>query len=162
VAPVVTERLDPHLVELPPGTWFGLRDGKRHTGTVTFDPAPREVPVFVHAGAIVPMQPLVQNTGETPQGPLEVHVWVPDAGGDCSGTLYDDDGHSMAFERGAFLRIRFACEAGKDGTTVTARSEHAGFAPWWKSVDVIVHGADGATRTQRVEGPQVDWSVRVR
>jgi len=100
VAPVVTERLDPHLVELPPGTWFGLRDGKRHTGTVTFDPAPREVPVFVHAGAIVPMQPLVQNTGETPQGPLEVHVWTPDAGGDCSGTLYDDDGHSMAFERG--------------------------------------------------------------
>jgi alpha-glucosidase len=108
------------------------------------------------------MQPLVQNTGETPQGPLEVHVWAPDAGGDCSGTLYDDDGHSMAFERGAFLRIRFACEAGKDGTTVTARNEHAGFAPWWKSVDVIVHGADGATRTQRVEGPQVDWRVRVR
>jgi alpha-glucosidase len=162
VAPVVSERLDPHLVQLPPGTWFGLRDGKRHTGTVTFDPAPREVPVFVHAGAIVPMQPLVQNTGETPQGPLEVHVWAPDAGGDCSGALYDDDGHTMAFERGAFLRIRFACEAGKDGTTVTARSEHADFAPWWKSIDVIVHRADGSTRTQRVEGPQVEWSVRVR
>ncbi|UHQ19440.1 DUF5110 domain-containing protein [Lysobacter sp. KIS68-7] len=162
VAPVVSERLDAHVVQLPPGTWYGLRDGKRYTDTVTFNPAPRDVPVFVHAGAIVPMQPLVQHTGETPQGPLEVHVWVPEAGGDCSGTLYDDDGHSFAFRSGAYLRIRFACEVRKGTTLVSATAEHTGFSPWWKSIDVIEHRADGTTRTQHIEGARTDWRATLR
>jgi len=157
IAPVVSERLDAHVVQLPPGTWYGFDDGKPRTGEVKFDTPPREVPVFVRAGAIVPMQPLVQHTGETPQGPLEVHVWAPDAGGDCSGTLYDDDGRSLAYRRDGYLRVRFACEVHDGAVTVTARAEHAGFAPWWKSVEVVVHREDGTTKKQRVEG--TTWTV---
>jgi alpha-glucosidase len=158
IAPVVSERLDAHVVQLPPGTWYGFDDGKPRTGEVKFDTPPREVPVFVRAGAIVPMQPLVQHTGETPKGPLEVHVWVPDAGGECSGTLYDDDGRSMAYRRDAYLRMRFTCDV-HDVVTVTARAAHAGFAPWWKSVDVIVHREDGTKQSKRIESARAEWSL---
>jgi alpha-glucosidase len=161
IAPVVSERLDAHVVQLPPGTWYGLRDGRRHSGTVTFDPAPREVPVFARAGAIIPMQPLVQHTGETPDGPLQLHVWWPEAGGACGGALYDDDGHSLAHRDGAFLRIRFECRSRDDALEVSARVEHAGFAPWWKSVEVFVHRADGSTHVEPVRGGSSQWSVRV-
>ncbi|MCC8364581.1 DUF5110 domain-containing protein [Lysobacter sp. A6] len=162
VAPVVSERLDAHVVQLPPGTWYGMRDGKAYTDKVTFDPAPGDVPVFVRAGAIVPMQAIVQHTGETPKGPLSVHVWWPDAKAACDGTLYDDDGRSRAHERGAFLRIRFACEVRNGAMTVRATSEHAPFAPWWKAVEVVLHRADGAAQVERIEGAKTDWEVSLR
>ncbi len=157
VAPVVTERLDPHVVQLPPGTWYGLRDGKRYTGKVTFDPAPREVPVFVRAGAIVPMQPVVQHTGQVPQGPLQIHVWWPEAGGPCDGALYDDDGTSLAYRRGTFLRLAFDCRVEGDTLVVEARPEHAKFRPWWTATDVIAHRPDGTTRTQRIGSARTAW-----
>lgn len=162
IAPVVTERLDPHVVQLPPGAWYGLHDGKRYTGMVTFDPAPSDVPVFVHAGAIVPMQPVVQHTARTPDGPLEVHVWWPEAGAPCDGALYDDDGTSLAYRRAAFLRIAFDCRVEGDALVVQARPEHAKFPPWWTGVEVIAHRPDGTTRTQRIEGARVNWRATLR
>jgi alpha-glucosidase len=171
VAPVVSERLDAHVVQLPPGTWYGMRDGKAYTDKVTFDPAPTDVPVFVRAGAIVPMQAIVQHTGETPQGPLSVHVWWPGANDTCDGALYDDDGHSMAYVKevddqdiGAshYLRIAYACEVRDGAMTVRATTTHPSFAPWWKSVEVVVHRADGATQVKRIEGATIDWEVSFR
>jgi alpha-glucosidase len=165
VAPVNNERVDAHTVEVPPGTWYGLRDDARHAGgaKVVFDPAPEDVPVFVRAGAIVPMQAVVQHTGETPQGPLEVHVfWPADAA--CRGTLYDDDGHSQAYRTGAYVRVALACRVVDGGLEVTARFEHAGFAPWWREASVIVHGVPGRAPFEgaRVRNARKDWRVVVR
>ena len=42
------------------------------------------MPVYVRGGSILPLQPLVQNTDETPVGPLELRVYP---GSDCSGSL---------------------------------------------------------------------------
>ncbi|MGO4550329.1 TIM-barrel domain-containing protein [Lysobacter sp. 2RAF19] len=162
IAPVVTERLDPHVVQLPAGAWYGLRDGKRYTGMVTFDPAPRDVPVLVHAGAIVPMQPVVQHTAQKPEGPLEVHVWWPEAGTPCDGTLYDDDGASLAYRRGTYLRIEMHCHVEGEALIVEAWPSNKAFRPWWSAIDVIAHRPDGTLRTQRVAGARVDWRVTLR
>ena len=162
VAPVVSERLDAHVVQLPPGTWYGLADGKWYRDKVTFDPVPKVVPVFARAGAIVPMQPLVQSTGETPQGPLELHVWWPDTGSMCEGTLYDDDGHSLAYRNGAFLRMRFTCALRDDGLHVSAAVEQADFVPWWQQIALVVHRTDGTTLKQTIEDARGAWEVTVR
>ena len=42
------------------------------------------------------MQPLIQNTEETPSGPLELRVYP---GSHCSGAIYLDDGHTFAISR---------------------------------------------------------------
>jgi len=168
IAPVNNERVDAHSVQLPPGAWYSLRDGLRLTDEqkVTFDPAPKGVPVYVRAGAIVPMQPLVQHTGEVPNGPLEVHVWWPEAGGACSGSLYEDDGTGHAYRDGDYLRVRFACEVVDGQLHVSAEAEHDGYAPWWRDVDVVVHKPNGTTTRQSIEGGSPDdggesWSVSV-
>jgi alpha-glucosidase len=162
VAPVVSERLDPHVVQLPPGTWYGMADGKWYRDKVTFDTAPKVVPVFVRAGAVVPMQPLVQHTGETPAGPLEVHVWWPEAGGPCGGALYDDDGHSLAYRDGAFVRVQFACAVQDGGLHVSATQEQAAYTPWWTEISLIVHRTDGTTVTQAIDAAQGEWEATVR
>jgi len=100
------------------------------------------LPVFVRAGAIVPEQPLVESTDETPQGPLTLRVYPP-AGPDkdCDGSLYLDDGISYAYRKGEFLRVEFACKPTPQGLMVTVAPHKGSFAPWWKLVSIEVYGA---------------------
>src|SRR4029079_1573140 len=67
--------------------------------------APRErLPLFVRAGAIVPLGRDVQSTGEDPQGPLTIPLFP---GADGTFTLYEDRGEDMGYARGEFARIPF-------------------------------------------------------
>jgi alpha-glucosidase len=99
------------------------------------------LPVYVRAGTILPRQAVVQNLGQTPEGPLTLDVY-PGAG--CSGVLYADDGHSMAFQRGVFLRQTVRCSVSPDGVSLLFDKREGRFAPWWKQIAVTVHGWRGA------------------
>jgi len=98
------------VIQLPPGTWYDYWTGEKlpTKNVMQMKPALDQVPVYVRAGAIVPRQPLVQNTGETPNGPLELRVY---AGPDCKGSLYQDDGHSLNYEKGEFLRVNYSARS---------------------------------------------------
>ncbi len=67
-------------------------------------PALDTLPVYVRGGSILPMQPLIQSTDETPNGPLELRVYP---GQPCAGSLYLDDGHTLGYQHGEFLRQTF-------------------------------------------------------
>ncbi len=139
----------PYDVCLPTGGWYDLWTGKPVTGTggtapfdhVTETPRLDRLPVYVRAGTILPSQPLVQSTAETPQGPLSVDVYP---GPDCSGTLYLDDGHSLAFKRGAYFRQALSCRVIAPGKIELDFAPAEGsYAPWWETVAVTVHGWNG-------------------
>ena len=51
----------------------------------------------MRAGSVVPLGPVVEYTGQTPDAPWEVRVYP---GADASFTLYDDDGETYRYERG--------------------------------------------------------------
>src|SRR5262249_7257564 len=95
VAPKVDEKFEPYEVTLPAGTWYDFWTGREATSTKTLNPALDVLPVFVRAGAVIPEQPVVQNSGEVPQGPLQVSVYP---GPNCSGSLYQDDGNTLAYQ----------------------------------------------------------------
>jgi alpha-glucosidase len=136
---------------LPAGGWYDLWSGMPvtkadpGTGIDTIKETPKldRLPVYVRAGTILPRQPLVQSTAETPAGPLSLDIYP---GPDCSGTLYADDGHSMAFQRGAFWRQTVRCEVSPSGQLRIAFARGEGsYAPWWKEVSVTVHGMPAQT-----------------
>ena len=54
------------------------------------------IPLYVRAGAILPMGPVKQYTGEQVDGPLTVHVYP---GADGAFLLYEDDGQSFDYRR---------------------------------------------------------------
>ncbi len=60
------------------------------------------LPLYVRAGAVLPMGPLRQYTSEVTDGPLTLTVF-PGANG--SGFLHEDDGESFNFRNGEFMRI---------------------------------------------------------
>ncbi|WP_323993224.1 TIM-barrel domain-containing protein [Nguyenibacter sp. L1] len=167
VAPASTpESPAAYDVTLPPGAWYDYWTGKKLSnlktltlwGTagsiikpkddgansphvLTVNPRLDELPVFVRAGSIIPRQNLVQSTDETPSGPLELDVYP---GPDCEGTVYSDDGHSMAFRKGSYSRVNFTCSLGENGVFSLAIAKQEGsMAPWWKSIAVTIHGIQG-------------------
>lgn len=138
--PPKMESPESYDVCLPKGAWYDYWTGKPlgNTDRITETPSLESLPVFVRAGTILPRQPLVQSTSETPQGPLALDIYP---GEDCSGTIYFDDGHSMAFTKGAFLRQTIRCSASGDGRVQISFGPREGsFAPWWTDIDVTVHG----------------------
>ncbi|MGA2483427.1 MAG: glycoside hydrolase family 31 protein [Candidatus Acidiferrales bacterium] len=158
VAPVVEETLDAYPVRFPPGGWFDFSTGAFHQGgtAITVRPALAETPLYVRAGAILPEQPVVQNTGEKPQGPLELRVYP---GADCRGSLYLDDGETFAYERGESLRLNFSCEVRPDSLSVTTSIANAGFAPWWDELKLVVYGAASSPKEVRLNGrPVHGWA----
>jgi len=139
VAPVVTETLDAEDVHLPPGEWYDFWTNEKHSASdkISLHPTLSEMPVYVRGGAIVAMEPVVQSTNETPNGPLELRVYP---GGDCHGSLYEDDGRSFAYQRGEFLRMNFTCQSSPESITINSAVDHSAYQPWWSSAQVSVYG----------------------
>jgi alpha-glucosidase len=108
---------------------------------VMADPKLGDLPVYVRAGAIIPMQPLVQYTGETPDGPLTLRVFPSAAGDPCGGDLYTDDGQTYDFRKGAYLRLHIACSVASDGAlTVIIPAREGSFKPWWSAFRIEAVG----------------------
>ncbi|WP_343517727.1 TIM-barrel domain-containing protein [Sphingomonas sp.] len=108
VTPVTEFKARSRDVYLPAGTdWFDLHTGKRERGgrMVKADAPTAIIPVYVRAGSIIPTGPVMQYTDEKPDAPLTILVYP---GADGSFSLYEDDGRSHQFEKGAFSRIPFA------------------------------------------------------
>lgn len=137
----------PYEICLPAGGWYDYWSGLRVEGDRQREtPRIEHLPVFVRAGTILPRQPLVQSTAETPQGPLELHVYP---GEDCRGELYWDDGVSV---EGPMLRQELRCAVTPKGLTIEFGKREGTYKPWWKEIAVTVHGWTGPASVKGV-GP---------
>jgi alpha-glucosidase len=99
-------------------------------------PALDHLPVFVRGGSILPLQPLIQSTEETPVGPLELRVYP---GPNCNGSIYLDDGHTFRYQAGEFLRQAFTCDSTSNSVSVQFNGREGSYLPWWKSLDVVIY-----------------------
>jgi alpha-glucosidase len=121
---------------LPGKGWYDYWNGTLLSAEkVSATPRLDRLPVFVRPGAIIPKQPLVQSTAETPKGPLELHVYPGD---DCRGEIYLDDGVSI---EGPSLRQAITCNASRRGIELHFGPREGSYQPWWTSIAVAVHGA---------------------
>jgi alpha-glucosidase len=162
VAPVTTEMVDPEEISLPPGEWYDFWTNAKLSSKDKFTLQPRldEMPLYVRAGAIVPMQPLVQSTDEKPNGPLELRVYLPGsaASSDCRGTLYQDDGHTFAYQKGEILRVNYSCQVTSGAATVLSSTEKSAYQPWWKSAQVTIYGIAVKPKEVRIGEQTInDW-----
>ena len=90
---------------LPKGaSWYEFWTGKRYAGgqNVTLETQLNRVPMFVRAGSIVPMGPVMQYVGEKAWDNLELHVYP---GADATFTLYEDEGDNYNYEQGIYSTI---------------------------------------------------------
>jgi alpha-D-xyloside xylohydrolase len=122
VAPVTRHKARSRSVYLPAGTdWYDFNSGQKLPGGKAVDAAAplNRMPLFVRAGAIVPVGGAIQHSSEAPAAPITLFVFT---GADGAFELYEDDGVSYGYEKGEFSRIPLRYDAAKGTLTIGARS----------------------------------------
>ncbi|MEI7724492.1 MAG: glycoside hydrolase family 31 protein [Bacteroidota bacterium] len=91
-------------VYLPEGGWYRLSTGEFYKGKteVTVDAPLNDLPVFVKASGIIPMQSDIQYTGQKPSPVMELHIY----NGEKPNTYlyYEDDGSTYQYENGQYFQ----------------------------------------------------------
>lgn len=106
-------------VFLPQGQWIDYWDGRVVDApadglTLDYKVDLKTIPVFVRAGAIIPLYPTALYDGEKPKDVLTLDIYPY---GQSSFTLYEDDGVSRQYQHGKHSLQQFSVEApnGKAG-----------------------------------------------
>jgi hypothetical protein len=105
---------------IPPGQWRDAWDGTVVTGPmlVTNRVPLDQIPMWIKSGAVLPLAPEMDYTGQKPWDPITLDVY-PAPGATNSAALYEDDTLSTAYQRGKFRTTEIACSA--DDATRTVR-----------------------------------------
>ncbi|MGH8263927.1 MAG: TIM-barrel domain-containing protein, partial [Steroidobacteraceae bacterium] len=122
VSPVHEYKARSRQLYLPAGTrWYEFFTGEAQEGgrTITAAASLDRLPLYVRAGAIVPVGPAIEYTGQKPDAPLTLFVYT---GANGAFDLYEDDGTSYGYEKGEFSRIALRYDDAKGELEIGART----------------------------------------
>ena len=91
-------------VYLPEGSWYDFYSGEYLKGsrTITASAPYERMPLYVRGGSIIPFGPEMEWSDEKPADNIRLYVYT---GADADFTLYEDDGLTYSYEKGAFATI---------------------------------------------------------
>jgi alpha-glucosidase (family GH31 glycosyl hydrolase) len=110
VAPVVEKGARTRRVYLPQGEWYDYWTDQTYSGKQWIEvPVPLgRLPLFVRAGSLIPMSPVMQYVDEQPLEVVETHIYPGSV--KAGFTLYEDDGLTYSYEQGAFVKTNLSFE----------------------------------------------------
>ena len=121
VCPVYTYEARHRDVYFPDGTnWYDFHTGQFIEGgqKLKVDAPYEQIPLYIREGAIIPVGPEIQYTGEKPSDLVVLYVY---RGKDGAFTLYEDEGTNYNYEKGAFSNIPFSYNEAEGTLTIGAR-----------------------------------------
>jgi len=127
-------------IYLPEGEWQLLYNEERFIGgnEIRFDTPPEILPVFIKAGSIIPTLPSAPaHQEEKAAEVLCLHLYT--GGNKTSFDLYDDDGKTHAFEKGAYMERNLSHDPEAKKITIDAVSGN--YVPAWKQLKLYFHGS---------------------
>jgi alpha-glucosidase (family GH31 glycosyl hydrolase) len=110
------------------------------------------IPLHVRAGAILPLGPLRQYTDQPAEGPLSLVVYP---GADGTSSIYEDDGKTFDYRKGAWMRMEMAWRNADRRLTVRLAPGSRMLPPARRTIDVRVAG-EQTTRRISFEGRPVE------
>lgn len=154
VAPVVEKGATSRSLYLPRGTWFDFWTRERSEGgrEVTRNVDLATMPLYVRAGAVIPMGPVKQYTEEPVDGPLT--LWVH-PGADGSFSLYEDDGKTFDYRKQEFMRVNIAWKDRQRRLSFRLANGSKMLEPTKRNIIVRVAGED-VTRAVVFEGRSME------
>jgi alpha-glucosidase len=128
-------------VYLPKGNWYDLYTDQYFEGERSYlvhCPIYKQ-PVFVRAGAVIPMRSQTSHESDQHDAILRLHVY---ARGYSKGGLYEDDGLSNDFTKGAYVWRTW--EHSEEGLTIY-RPE-GNFDSEYTEIKLILHACEGVSQ----------------
>ena len=154
VAPVVEKGAKSRSLYLPRGTWFDFWTRERSEGgrEIIRNVDLATMPLYVRAGAVIPMGPIKQYTEEPMDGPLT--LWVH-PGADGSFSLYEDDGKTFDYRKQEFMRVNIAWKDRQRRLSLRLANGSKMWGPAKRNIIVRVAGED-LTRAVVFEGRSME------
>ncbi len=172
VAPVTspvdtTTQLATESVWLPAGEWIEWDTGKRFTGPIKAERKSTisQIPIYVRAGAIIPMAPAMRFTGQKAVDPLVLTMFPLDPGRHSDYTLYQDARDTRAYEHDQAAWTAIHAQQNGGDLTVTVEAAQGGYPGMpdrrsyvvklpgdWPPESVTVNGKP-LSHTTKVENP---------
>jgi alpha-glucosidase len=112
VCPVTEKGARSRVLYLPEGKWIDYWTGQVYNGKktiISLSPLDR-IPLFVRAGAIIPMQPDMNYFSEKPADPITLDVYPS---GGSAARLYEDNGRTLDYQKGQFAITMVNCREEK-------------------------------------------------
>lgn len=141
-APVYRPGVEYRSVYLPEGTWYDWWSQECYHGpTHILAHAPLErMPLYVKAGAIIPMQPVMQYVNQFPLQELTLKV-TPEPG---EWTLYEDDGHSFDYQAGVWATTTYRTRQQGEQLLVEVADHQGNWSPPERKISVELIGRSGS------------------
>ena len=138
IAPILRQGSTARSIYLPHGEWFDFWSGQKFSGGQhVIALAPLEtIPIFVRAGAIVPMIAVQQFVGEKKTDVVNLHCWP----GEGELDWYEDDGKSLAFAAGEFSRRKIKSAWRENGGAFRIEAINGSFPSQVKKWRIILRG----------------------
>jgi alpha-glucosidase len=158
VCPITQPGAEGRWMYLPRGEWYYYwTDELKSGGAEVWAAADlTRIPLFVKAGAVVPMQPVLQYVGEKPVEQLTLHVYYKN--GTAESILYDDGGEGYAYqEQDQKTLRRFRVTSDTEGLTITQTIE-GDYQPSYGTYRLVLHGLPGEAHQAVVDGETVSLS----
>jgi len=155
VNPVTEQGATSRRLYLPAGTlWYNYWTGEAQQGGKMIEAAAPldSIPLYVRAGAILPLGPDVEWTTEKPADPIELRVY-PGANGDFN--LYEDENDNYNYEKGVYATIPFRWDDAQRTLTIGARQGSFPGMLQTRTFRVVFEDPGGAAKSVRYSGAEL-------
>lgn len=141
VAPVLEKEAQTRTVYLPEGTWYDYWDGTAYQGKDYYNiVSPLEkLPLFVKAGAIIPMQDEVAYDNKQAYGTITFDIFP---GENSSYELFEDDGLSEKYMEGGYSLTKVELEEHPEALHISIGASQGDYDPGKRAYIIKVHLQD--------------------
>lgn len=138
VAPVLDKGATERQVILPRGDWYDWWTQQPIRGEQAINvSAPLDrLPLFVRAGAVIPLWPVMQYVGQKPIDELHLKVYA----GEGEVSLYEDAGEGLNYQLGDYRWLYFTCKPEAGGGLSLDWRRAGRYKPGYDRVRVEVLG----------------------
>ena len=152
VSPVDQPKAQRQMVPLPKGNWYYFWTGHMHNGEQFVNVMPDQIPFFVREGAVVPIYPIRQWTGEKKVDELSLYVYYKN--GEEVSHLYEDQGEGMQYKDGKFCLQEFSVK-GSESSLELIRSKSGELEPEYETVKIYLVGFPVFVKGCTVDGEEM-------
>ena len=134
----VTSQEKVKKIWLPAGEWYDIYTEQLLTGNKEWlqEVPVYQIPIFVKASAIIPMQSLVQSTKEKTSDTLLVHIF--NGKEKNSWVYYEDAGDGFDYQNGHFCKRNFEFDPSQN--QIILEKQEGDYVSVFKKIKIILHG----------------------
>ncbi|WP_430411270.1 TIM-barrel domain-containing protein [Kordia sp.] len=165
VTPIVKDSVQTKEVYFPKdAVWFDFETDEKVLGGQTKMVTTQEnlIPVYVRAGAFIPIATRMQSTADYNPNVFSLHYYHDKSSAKSEREMYIDDGETKnAFEKGMYELLEFESEFEKDQLEIELEAETGkNYATSTKEIQVVIHNINKKPRKIKFRGRRVkfDWN----